>query len=87
MANHKMANHHWFVSVETPKQSQRGIRLHVRQTKAFPTQAEAKQFAKEMNSDIASPRWRPSKRPASRGAEQQLLNEDESSPLRTPDTL
>jgi hypothetical protein len=51
MANHKMANHHWFVSVETPKQSRRGIRLHVRQTKAFPTEAEAKQFAKEMLSD------------------------------------
>jgi hypothetical protein len=51
MANHKMANHYWFVSAETPKQSRRGIRLHVRQTKAFPTEAEAKQFAKEMLSD------------------------------------
>jgi hypothetical protein len=51
MAKHKVANHHWFVSVETPRQSRRGIRLHVRQTKAFPTEAEAKQFAKEMLSD------------------------------------
>jgi hypothetical protein len=50
MAKRKVANH-WFVSVETPKQSRRGIRLHVRQTKAFPTEAEAKQFAKEMLSD------------------------------------
>jgi len=48
MANHKLPNLHWFVSFETPKQSRRGIRLHVRQTKAFPTEAEAKQFAKEM---------------------------------------
>ena len=50
MAKRKVANH-WFVSVETPKQSRREIRLHVRQTKAFPTEAEAKQFAKEMLSD------------------------------------
>jgi hypothetical protein len=51
MANHKLPNLHWFVSFETPKQSRRGIRLHVRQTKAFPTEGEAKQFAKEMLSD------------------------------------
>ena len=51
MANHKLPNLHWFVSFETPKQSRRGIRLHVRQTKAFPTEAEAKKFAKEMLSD------------------------------------
>jgi hypothetical protein len=51
MANHKLPNHHGFVSFETPKQSRRGIRLHVRQTKAFPTEAEAKQYAKEMLSD------------------------------------
>ena len=50
MAKRKVANH-WFVSVETPKQSRRGIRLHVRQTKAFPTEAEAKQYAKEMLSE------------------------------------
>jgi hypothetical protein len=49
MAKRKVANH-WFVSVETAKQSRRGIQ-HVRQTKAFPTEAEAKQFAKEMLSD------------------------------------
>ena len=46
MANHKMANHHWFVSVETPKQSRRGIRLHVRQTKAFPIAIWMRIFAK-----------------------------------------
>jgi hypothetical protein len=44
----KRANH-WFVSVEMPK----GRRMHVfvRQTKTFPTEAEAKQFAKEMLSE------------------------------------
>ena len=51
MANHKLPNLHWFVSFGTPKQSRRGIRLHARQTKAFFTEAEAKQFAKEMLSD------------------------------------
>ncbi len=50
MAKHKVTNH-WFVSVEKPKQSRHGIRLHARQTKAFPTEAEAKQFAKGMLSD------------------------------------
>jgi lauroyl/myristoyl acyltransferase len=52
MARRKVANH-WFVSVETPKQSRHELRLHVRQTKAFPTEAEAKQFAKEMLSNEA----------------------------------
>jgi hypothetical protein len=50
MARCKVTNN-WFVSFEIPKQSRRGIRLHVRQTKVFPTEAEAKQFAKEMLSD------------------------------------
>ena len=36
----------WFVSVEVPKLP-RGTRL-ARQTKTFPTEAEAKQYAKEM---------------------------------------
>jgi hypothetical protein len=39
----------WFVSVEVPKLP-RGTRL-ARQTKTFPTEAEAKQYAKEMLSD------------------------------------
>ena len=42
----KMA-HHWFVSVKMPKQG-RGKKVFARQTKTFPTEAEAKQFAKEM---------------------------------------
>jgi hypothetical protein len=49
MARRKVKNH-WFVSVEAPKQ----LRLvtspnkSARQTKTFPTEADAKQFAKEM---------------------------------------
>jgi len=39
----------WFVSVEVPKLP-RSTRL-ARQTKTFPTEAEAKQYAKEMLSD------------------------------------
>jgi hypothetical protein len=46
---------HWFVSVETPKH----LRLHfspfavlrARETKSFPTEIEAKQFAKAMLSE------------------------------------
>jgi hypothetical protein len=41
---------HWFVSVEAPKQW-RSKRTHARQTKTFPTESEAKQFAKMMLSD------------------------------------
>ena len=40
---------HWFVSVEVPKLP-RGTRL-ARQTKTFPTEAEAKQYAKEILSE------------------------------------
>jgi hypothetical protein len=39
----------WFVSVEVPKLP-RGTRL-ARQTKTFPTEAEAKQYAREILSD------------------------------------
>jgi hypothetical protein len=52
MARRKVKNH-WFVSVEAPKQ----LRLvaspnkAARQTKTFPTEADAKQFAKEMLSE------------------------------------
>ena len=44
MARHTVKNH-WFVSVEMPKQRRQTF---ARQTKTFPTEAEAKQFAKEM---------------------------------------
>jgi hypothetical protein len=37
----------WFVSVEMPRPS-RGTRRSARQTKSFPTEAEAKQYAKAM---------------------------------------
>jgi hypothetical protein len=40
---------HWFVSVEVPK-LQRGTQL-ARQTKTFPTEAEARQYAKKMISE------------------------------------
>ena len=39
----------WFVSVEAPKQASRlKPRPPVRQTKTFPTESEAKQFARSM---------------------------------------
>jgi len=46
MARHKVKND-WFVSVEMPKHRQ-GEQTFARQTKSFPTETEAKQFAKEM---------------------------------------
>ena len=49
MAIHTVKNH-WFVSVEIPKQ-RRSKQAFARQTKTFPTEAEAKQFAKEMLSN------------------------------------
>jgi hypothetical protein len=42
---------HWFVSVETPKKRQLSPRKSTRQTTTFPTEAEAKQFAKKMLAD------------------------------------
>ena len=48
MAKHMVKNH-WFVSVEAPKQLRRTFpKKPARQTKTFPTETEAKQFAKEM---------------------------------------
>jgi hypothetical protein len=47
MARHTVKNH-WFVSLEMPKQRRQTF---ARQTKTFPTEAEAKQFAKEMFSN------------------------------------
>ena len=47
MARHTVKNH-WFVSVEMPKQRRKPF---ARQTKTFPTEAEAKQFGKEMLSN------------------------------------
>ena len=44
----RTVTHHWFVSVEMPKQRRQTF---ARQTKTFPTEAEAKQFAKEMLSN------------------------------------
>jgi len=43
---------HWFVSVKTARRSRLGSPgAHVRQTKTFPTEAEAKQYAKGMLSE------------------------------------
>lgn len=42
---------HWFVSVEAPKKRQFPPRAPTRQTTTFPTEAEAKQFAKKMLDD------------------------------------
>jgi hypothetical protein len=55
MARYKLITNHWFVSVETPKQ----LRLRLfssaatppRETKSFPTEIEAKQFAIAMLSE------------------------------------
>jgi hypothetical protein len=42
----------WFVSVEAPRQLRiASRRAHTRQTMTFPTESEAKQFAKAMLSD------------------------------------
>jgi hypothetical protein len=42
----------WFVSVEAPRQWRLvSKRAHARQTKTFPTESEAKQFARAMLSD------------------------------------
>ena len=47
MARRKVKNH-WFVSVEMPK---RGAQASARRTETFPTETDAKQFAKEMLSE------------------------------------
>jgi len=41
---------HWFVSVAMPKQRQ-GAQTFARRTETFPTETDAKQFAKEMLSE------------------------------------
>ena len=51
MARHKVIINHWFVSVERPKQGRPGFSRAARQTKAFPTEIEAKQFTKAMLSE------------------------------------
>jgi len=50
MARHKVNGNHWFVSIHTPKQWRPSSSRSpfARQTKAFPTEAEAKQFAQAM---------------------------------------
>jgi hypothetical protein len=51
MARHTVTNH-WFVSVEVPKQLRLASRSKpARQTKTFPTETEAKQFAREILSN------------------------------------
>ena len=45
MARRTVKNH-WFVSVELPKQGRTG-HTFARRTKSFPTETEAKQFARE----------------------------------------
>ena len=48
MTRHTVQNH-WFVSVEASKQLRLAFpKKPARQTKTFPTETEAKQFAKEM---------------------------------------
>ncbi len=49
MARHKLTNH-WFVSVETPKLLFSSAPRR-RETKSFPTEIEAKQFAMAMLSE------------------------------------
>jgi hypothetical protein len=53
MAKHKINGNHWFVSIQTPRQWRPSSSRtpFARQTKAFLTEAEAKQFAKAMVSD------------------------------------
>jgi hypothetical protein len=46
----RTATNCWFVSVEKPKQRRRA-HAFARQTKTFPTETEAKLYAKEMVSD------------------------------------
>jgi hypothetical protein len=48
MARRTVTNH-WFVSVETLRRG--GLAPWTRETKTFPTEAEAKQYAKEMLSE------------------------------------
>jgi hypothetical protein len=52
LARRKVSDH-WFVSVEAPKQFRlvSKKRAFVRKAKTFPTEREAKQFAKAMLSD------------------------------------
>jgi hypothetical protein len=47
------ANHRWYVSIETPRKGRptSSRTASVRQTKAFPTESEAKQYAREMLSE------------------------------------
>ena len=54
MARGTVTNY-WFVSVEVPRRGRRASlkahAAHARETKSFPTEAEAKQYAKEMLSE------------------------------------
>jgi hypothetical protein len=46
----RKVKNHWFVSVAVPKE-RRGAQMFARRTKTFPTETDAKQFAKEMLSE------------------------------------
>jgi hypothetical protein len=50
MARYKLNTKHWFVSVETPKRLLSSA-PRSRETKSFPTEIEAKQFAMAMLSE------------------------------------
>jgi hypothetical protein len=48
----RIESNHWFVSVEVPRQGRLAtLKAPARETKSFPTEAEAKQYAKEMLSE------------------------------------
>jgi hypothetical protein len=51
VARRKVIINHWFVSVETSKQERPVSSRAARQSKEFPTEIEAKQFAKAMLSE------------------------------------
>ena len=62
MANHKLPNHHWFVSFETPKQSRRGIGLHVKSASQYFDIAQALQVIAsyslaDVSSSLSSQCW------------------------------
>jgi wyosine [tRNA(Phe)-imidazoG37] synthetase (radical SAM superfamily) len=49
MIRYNSTTNHWFVSVKTPKHMR--FSRHARETKSFPTEIEAKRFAKAMLSE------------------------------------
>ena len=51
LARRSVTTNQWFVSFDAPKQWRLKSSASIRQTKTFPTESEAKQFAKAMLSD------------------------------------